>query len=79
MFSRHCGIDCADDIQSAFLRGFYSVCEINFLLKQIRLIDAAKLFGGDRCFGIAANMDFILVCTYEEDGKDPELVLYKKR
>ena len=36
-------------------------------------------FGGDRCFGIAANMDFILVCTYEENGENPELVLYKKR
>ena len=36
-------------------------------------------FGGDRCFGIAANMDFILVCTYEEKGNAPELVIYKKR
>ncbi len=36
-------------------------------------------FGGSRCFGIAANMDFILVCTYEEDGANPELVIYKKR
>ena len=36
-------------------------------------------FGGERCFGIAANMDFILVCTYGEDGADPELVVYKKR
>lgn len=36
-------------------------------------------FGGDRCFGIAANMEFLLVCTYEENGKNPELVLYKKR
>ena len=36
-------------------------------------------FGGDRCFGVLANMDFILVCTYGEDGADPELVLYKKR
>jgi hypothetical protein len=24
-------------------------------------------------------MDFILVCTYGENGADPELVLYKKR
>ena len=31
------------------------------------------------CFGIAANMDFILICTYEENGENPELVLYKKR
>ena len=36
-------------------------------------------FGGSRCFGIAANMEFILVCTYEEDGANPELVVYKKR
>ena len=36
-------------------------------------------FGGDRCFGVLANMDFILVCTYEAEGKNPELVLNKKR
>jgi len=35
--------------------------------------------GGNRCFGIAANMEFILVCTYEENGENPELVIYKKR
>ena len=36
-------------------------------------------FGDNRCFGIAANMDFLLVCTYEKNGENPELVLYKKR
>ena len=36
-------------------------------------------FGGDRCFGVLAGMDFILVSTYGKDGADPELVLYKKR
>lgn len=36
-------------------------------------------FGGERCFGIAANMDFLLVCTYEANGANPELVVYKKR
>jgi hypothetical protein len=35
--------------------------------------------GGERCFGVVANMDFILVSTYEKDGVNPELVLYKKR
>ncbi len=35
--------------------------------------------GGNRCFGIAGNMDFLLVCTYEENGENPELVIYKKR
>ena len=36
-------------------------------------------FGGDRCFGVLANMDFILISTYEAEGKNPKLVLYKKR
>ena len=36
-------------------------------------------FGGGRCFGIVANMEFLLVCTYEENGANPELVMYKKR
>ncbi len=35
--------------------------------------------GGGRCFGVLANMDFILICTYGKDGADPELVLYRKR
>ena len=36
-------------------------------------------FGGERCFGILASMEFILICTYGKDAADPELVLYKKR
>ena len=35
-------------------------------------------FGGGRCFGIAANMEFLLFCTYEENGENPDLVVYKK-
>jgi len=35
--------------------------------------------GSGRCFGIVANMDFILICTYETNGENPELVIYKKR
>ena len=31
------------------------------------------------CFGVLANMDFILISTYEKDGINPELILYKKR
>ncbi len=36
-------------------------------------------YGGERCFGIIANMDFIMIATYESEGTNPELVLYKKR
>ncbi|MBR4960186.1 MAG: helix-turn-helix domain-containing protein [Clostridia bacterium] len=32
-----------------------------------------------RCFGIAGNMDFLLICSYAEDGREPVLVMYKKR
>ena len=35
--------------------------------------------GSNRCFGIVANVDFVLICTYGCDGVDPELVLFKKR
>lgn len=35
--------------------------------------------GGERCFGVLANMDFLMICTYGKDGADPELLLYKKR
>ena len=35
--------------------------------------------GGERCFGIIGNADFLLVSTYGEGGKEPELILFKKR
>jgi len=35
--------------------------------------------GDGRCYGIVAGMDFLLVCTYGENGAEPELVLYKRR
>ena len=38
-----------------------------------------NLYGGSRCFGIAASMQFLLVCTYGEGGAEPELVAYRKR
>ena len=31
------------------------------------------------CFVVLANMEFILICTYEAEGANPELILYKKR
>lgn len=37
------------------------------------------LYGGSRCFGLAANMQFLLVCTYGPFGEEPELVMYKRR
>lgn len=31
-----------------------------------------------RCFGVVADPSFVLVCTYGENGEDPELVIYKR-
>ena len=31
------------------------------------------------CFGLLANMNFILVCEYGENGSNPEILIYKKR
>lgn len=32
-----------------------------------------------RCFGVVANMDFILVSEYGQNGDNPEIIVYKKR
>ena len=32
-----------------------------------------------KCFGLLANMNFLIVCEYGEDGSNPELLIYKKR
>ena len=31
------------------------------------------------CYGVAGNMDFLLICSYQENGENPELIVYKKR
>lgn len=56
--------------------------------KKVKFLDDQKTylgnqlepeFGGERCFGVLADMDFIIVCTYEDKGANPELLFYKKR
>ena len=32
-----------------------------------------------KCFGLLANMNFLLVSEYEENGVNPEIIIYKKR
>ena len=32
-----------------------------------------------RCFGILANMNFILISEYGPNGDNPEIIIYKKR
>ena len=35
--------------------------------------------GNERCYGVAADKNYILVCEYGCNGADPEIILYKKR
>ena len=32
-----------------------------------------------RCYGIVANMDFLLISEYGPNGDNPEIIIYKKR
>lgn len=54
--------------------------------KKVKFLDDNATYLGNqlegdkgRCFGIAANREFILIGTYEENGENPEIVIYKKR
>ena len=53
--------------------------------EKVKFLDDKQTYLGSqlevetKCYGIVANMDFLLVCTYEENGENPELVIYKKR
>lgn len=52
---------------------------VKFLNDQTTYLGNQLETGEERCFGVLANVDFILVCTYGCEGAEPELLLYKKR
>lgn len=35
--------------------------------------------GGDRCLGLVGNEEFLLVCSYGENGADPRLLAFVRR
>jgi len=47
--------------------------------KRIYLGAQLEGAGNGRCFGVVADESMIAVCTYGENGADPELLLLKKR
>ena len=47
--------------------------------KQSYLGSQLECGTGGRCIGIAANTQLLLICSYEENGANPELLIYKKR
>ena len=55
--------------------------------EKIKLLDDTKIYLGcqvekansDRCYGLVADDDYLLVCEYGCNGADPEIILYRKR
>lgn len=54
---------------------------------KIKLLDDTKIYLGqrvekensDRCYGLAADERYLLVCEFGHNGADAEIVVYKKR
>ena len=54
---------------------------------NIKLLDDTKIYLGyqvektnsDRCFGLVADDNYLLVCEYGQNGTNPEIIVYKKR
>ena len=55
--------------------------------EKMKLLDDTKIYLGsqvekadsDRCYGLAADNDYLLVCEYGCNGAEPEIIVYKKR
>lgn len=55
--------------------------------EAVKFLDDRKIYLGTQieladtgiCCGVAADTNFILVCSYGADGSQPELIAYKKR
>lgn len=55
--------------------------------EKIKLLDDTKVYLGyqlekansDRCYGLVADDNYMLVCEYGCNGSDPEIIVYKKR
>ncbi len=76
-------VESLNVLSGEFINMEYTLCngeKVKFLDdKQTYLGSQLESGFGGRCIGVAANMDFILVCSYEENGENPELMIYKKR
>jgi hypothetical protein len=70
------------------LKGSYINLEYTLPSGQIvKLLDDEKIYlgnqicklGNARCYGLAADESYLLVCEYGDGGSDAEIIIYKKR
>ncbi|NBH15504.1 DUF3795 domain-containing protein [Lachnospiraceae bacterium] len=46
---------------------------------KIYLGNQIEIPGSDRCYGLAADEKYLLVCEYGHNGDNPQIIIYKKR
>lgn len=55
--------------------------------EKVKLLDDNKTYYGcqvekeglERCYGLVADENYLLVCEYGLNGAEPEIIVYKKR
>ncbi len=53
--------------------------------ENVKFLDDNAIYLGNQleaencCYGIIAHRNFLVVCTYSENGNNPQLIMYKKR
>lgn len=55
--------------------------------EKVKLLDDSQIYLGyqvekhnsDRCYGLVADNNYLLVCEYGCNGTEPEIIIYKKR
>lgn len=47
--------------------------------KRIYLGNQLPKIGTDRCYGLTADENYLLVCEYGENGAAPQVIVFKKR
>lgn len=55
--------------------------------EKVKLLNDKNIYLGTQiefadlgtCYGVVADMTFILICSYIVDGSEPEIVIYKRR
>ncbi len=47
--------------------------------KRVYLGNQIHKKNSDRCYGLTADENYLLVCEYGEGGSDPEIVVFRKR
>ena len=83
------GIEDMKEVTDLYaLKGSFVNLEYNLPSGQtIKFWDDNKIYLGnqlckknsDRCYGLTADENYLLVCEYGENGTDAEIVVYKRR